>query len=250
MPFTHGKAAKLYVNGYDISNWLTKAGTADKADVAEASVLGTTDKAYLNGMNEGSLSGDGFWDDTNTTPGAGGGVMGSAFLVDPVIFTYMPQGEGFGKVATGMVASNTDFSVDTDTGNVGAFSFAATSKIGFDSGDVLHPLQSEAATATGTALDSGFVGGTVQGLDSYLQVTFKSATGALVVKCQHSPDNVTWTDLCVHTSIPPGGSHSVEQVSSLVALPSGAVFRYVRSSWTLTGQATFSHIATRLYRPH
>lgn len=247
MPFQHGKTAKMYVNGFDISTWLTKAGTAEKADVAEASVLGTTDKQYMNGMAEGSISGDGFWDDTGTGP-AGGGVMGSAFLVDPVLLTFMPQGDGFGKPATGMLAPATDFSVDTDTGNVGAFSFAATSRIGFDSGDVLHQLQAEGAGGSGVALDG--VLPTANGLDSYLQVTAKTGVGALVVKTQHSPDNVTWTDLCVHSTIT-AFNHNAEYISSFVLAPTGAIFRYTRALWTLaSGSATFSLVATRLYRPH
>jgi hypothetical protein len=247
MPFAHGKNAKLYVNGYDISAWLTKAGTAEKADVAEASVLGTTDKQYLNGMAEGSITGDGFWDDTSAGP-AGGGVMGSAFLIDPGIFTFMPQGDGFGKPATGMLAPNTDFAVDTDTGNVGTFTFAATSRIGFDSGDVLHQLQSESAGGNGVALDG--LAPTSFGLDSYLQVTAKVGAGALQVKTQHSPDNTTWTDLCVHTVVTTV-THQAEWISSFIALPSGSVFRYTRALWTLaSGSAVFSLVGTRLYRPH
>ena len=99
MPFAHGKTAKCYVNGFDISAYLTKVGSADKADVAEASVLGMTDKIYLSGQAEGSISGDGIYSEPSVGAGDGGAVMGSAFLVDPVILTLMQQGDGLGKPA-------------------------------------------------------------------------------------------------------------------------------------------------------
>ena len=248
MPFKHGKAAKLYANGWDLSAYLTKVGTVGKADVAEVSVLGTTDKSYLNGMMEGNLSADGFYSDG---PNEVASVFGSAFsgTAPTCLFTHLPQGDTFGGVARGMPGAMSDFTIDSDTGGAGAVTIAATSTLGLRTGRILHPLGQESAPGNGTALDNGAtLGATAAGLDSYLHVT-QSSGGTLVVKVQHSTNNTDWTDLVTHTAVT--ASHKSEELSSLVAVPAGTVNRYLRTLWTLSaGTATFFHSIARLSTKH
>lgn len=122
MGFMHGKNAKLFFRTgatmRDLSGYLTKTGLARKADVAETSTLGTNDKQYLNGMRDGSLSLDGFFDPT-VDGWLAGEVGGTAEK-----FRYFPQGSATGRIYYEGSAILTDYSVDTDTGNAGALTGA------------------------------------------------------------------------------------------------------------------------------
>lgn len=124
MAFSHGKNALLYfritgdnshaVPARNLSSYLTKTGMARKADVAEASVLGTNDKVYMNGMRDATMSLDGFFDPI-VDGWLNGEVGGTAQA-----FRYFPQGSATGRIAYSGSAILTDYAVDTDTGNVGA----------------------------------------------------------------------------------------------------------------------------------
>ena len=117
MAVMHGKNAKLYFRTgatmRDLSSYLTKGGIARKADVAEVSPLGTNDKQFLNGMREGTLALDGYFDPTVD------GWLAGEFGGTAEAFRYFPQGSATGRVYYSGSAILTSYNVDTDTGDVG-----------------------------------------------------------------------------------------------------------------------------------
>jgi hypothetical protein len=117
MAFMHGKNAKLFFRTgatmRDLSPYLTDAGMARKADVAEVSTLGTNDKNFLNGMREGTFALSGFFDPT--VDGYLAGELGGTAEA----FRYFPQGSATGRIYYSGSAILTDYSVDTSTGDAG-----------------------------------------------------------------------------------------------------------------------------------
>lgn len=251
MPFQHGKAAKLYVNGWNLSPFLTKVGVSGKADMAEVSALGTTDKQFLNGMVQGSLTADGFNSENFVGAGDATSVLGSAYTSDvDDIYTHITQSDVFGGRCNGMVADITDWSIDTDTGGAGALSISADSNQGFQQGLILHPLGAEVAGGNSASWTDDLPAGITTspyGVDGYLQV-FQAATANLVVKIQDSPDHTAWTDLVIFVTVSAG--RQGQMVNSLATRPTQVVQRYLRCLWTITGSATFFCSVSRLIRPH
>jgi hypothetical protein len=244
--FKHGKAAKLYVNGYDLSRYMTKVGSAGKADVAEVSPLGTDDKEFLNGLVEGTMTGDGFYDDTVS---AVAGVMGSAFAADTTILSHLPQGDSVGGPQKSMAAAVATFNIDTDTGDAGKITFEASSKTGAKGGVILRALATSVGTS-GTSTPVNDVAAATNGsADGYLHVTDKSGAGNLVVKVQHSSDNISYIDLMTFATVT--AKHQSERKSSTVLVPSGLVNKWLRVTFTLnTGTAKFFVALSRLVTPH
>ncbi len=117
MAFMHGKNAKFYFRTgatmRDLSPYLTKAGIARKADVAEVSPLGTNDKQFLNGMREGTMAIDGYYDPTVDS------WLAPEFGGTAEAFKYFPQGSASGKRYYSGSAILTTYNVDTDTGDAG-----------------------------------------------------------------------------------------------------------------------------------
>lgn len=245
MGFKHGKSAKCYVNGWDISGYLTKVGSAGKADVAEVSPLGTLDKQFLNGMVEGSMSGDGFF---TSEPHQAASVMGSAFEADTTLLTHLPQGDSLGAFGRSMDAAVATFNVDTDTGDAGKITFEASSKVGIQGGVILQPLtQKSSPSGAGTPVND-VTAATNKSADGYLHVV-QSTGGNLVVTIQHSSDNISYVDLIVFGT--KTQAHVSERKSSTVLVASGLVNKWLKVNYTLSaGTATFFVMLSRLSELH
>ena len=65
----HGKNARVYLNGVDISNYQTQTDGARTLDTADKSAFGDTDKSYLTGLEAGTMKLTGFWDDDASAAG-------------------------------------------------------------------------------------------------------------------------------------------------------------------------------------
>lgn len=239
MQATHGKEGKVYVNGYDLSTFLKSVGIAAKADTAETSTFGTGDKAFLGGMREGTLSAEGIFDGAVS---AVDGVLGSAFVAGSAYhWAVMQQGDEFGKIARLVSAIDSSYETTSPLDDVTNIAAEAQVSDGIDRGVVLHALEQENAGGNSDTVDD--LAASVDGLNGYLQVT-QSTGGNLAVKIQHSTDDNTWVDLVVFATV--SAAHRAERKSSLVAVPAGTVYRYIRVLWTLSaGTATFHVGASR-----
>lgn len=243
MGFGHGKQAKLYVGGWNLSAYLTKVGSAGKSDVAEVAPLGTTDKLFLNGMVEGSMTGDGYYVDG---PNEVASVMGSAFSAGTVFLSHLPQGDAVGFMCKCMEATTASFNIDTDTSDVGKVTFEATSRVGLDKGVILANLTSRAASGTTTEVMDVPVASN-SGADGYLHI-INRGTSLTNMKIQHSQDNSTYADLILFADAT--GHRQVQRVSSLIAQPNGLVNKYLKFSWTQTGTTQFFVSVARLNALH
>lgn len=61
-PKLHGKKARVYLNGFDVSNYFTSAEAPQTGDTAETSGFGDEDKTYVVGQKSGTIRLSGFFD--------------------------------------------------------------------------------------------------------------------------------------------------------------------------------------------
>lgn len=234
----HGKKAKVYVTGVDISNYLKSAGAGGDQDLADSSGLGQDDKTFVIGMQTGKATLDGMFGAKGKEAGEVSqitDVLEAAFGVSPITLCHLPQGDGFGNRVSIVSGNQSTVEISTPYSDVGKISGELSSNIGFNVGATLHALAQETAgEKKSEGLDLGAAPvKTEHGGVGVLQV-MAVETGPLAAKIQHSADNITFTDLITFTSVSAG-----EKAEAIVLPAATEVKRYVRVLWTLTGKATF-----------
>lgn len=120
MATAHGSKANFKVQDSgstlrDLSNLLTSAGLPRSADTAEVSTLGTTSKAYIPGLKDGTIPIEGPFD--GVTDGYLAGILGMARN-----FEYSPQGVVTGTPKYSGSAILTSYEVSTPVDDAGTFS--------------------------------------------------------------------------------------------------------------------------------
>jgi hypothetical protein len=228
----HGRKAKFYVNGYDLTGYMRSATISRTADMAEASPFLTDVKRYVSGMFDSTISAEGMYDGSAlavdaTLQGILGSVTTAIILVD--IGT-----EAVGSVAHGLAAAESTYDVDTATDDVAAITAEFQSSAGGGAERCLiHKPLTAITTANdgdGTAIDNGAL--TAFGGVGYLQVLAASGGGTLTVKVQHSVDNAVWADLITFA-----GATAIGAERKTVT---GTVNRYTRASEAITaGSQTY-----------
>ena len=98
MAFVHGKDSVFKLDNAsgsltDISAYINNVDFPQTADVAETSVLGATNKTFIVGLKDASLSVTGLWD--ATADAIFGAVVGQSSTLS---FEYSPEGTGSGAV--------------------------------------------------------------------------------------------------------------------------------------------------------
>lgn len=241
MAFVHGKNAKVYVNGADLSPYLRRVTTDLQANAVDTSTIGTNSRRYIAGQLNSNITADGLWDQQDLT---GGGIypnpetiLGPALGTDFSIWTILPAGDAAGGYGYTIKSDETQYEITAPYDNAVAFTVAAQGCEGYSASRILQVLGAETATGNGTGVDNTTA--STNGGTGVLQVTAGSPGAAtLVVKVQHSPDNTTYTDLITFASVL--GSDAPTSQRLTVA---GTVNRYVRAQWTITGSTpsfTFS----------
>lgn len=235
--FTHGKQAKVFANGYDVSGYFNSVTVSGEADTAEVSTLGSDSKAYIPGMRDATLSLEGFY------AGASGEIdeQLEARLGSTTTWTVVMTGDTVGALAYCVRAVDTTYEIGAEIGNAVAVTAEGQVTGGREAARVLHPVAARTASGTASGVDNGAA--TSNGLSAYLHVTAASGTApTLVVKVQHSADNSTWLDLATFASANAAGTYERVAVS-------GTVNRYIRASYTIGGTSpsfTFHMAAARL----
>jgi hypothetical protein len=120
MAFSHGSKASFQVQDAgatlrDISAYLTSAGLSRLADMAEVSALGSTSKAYIPGMMDGTIPIEGSFDPT--VDGYLAGILGFATASN---FEYYPAGTPVGATKPKYSGACYLASYDITTGTDGA----------------------------------------------------------------------------------------------------------------------------------
>lgn len=235
--FTHGKNATVFINGYEVSDHLSSVTVSGEADVAEVSTLGSSDKAYIAGMKDATVSAEGYYAGNSTSIDS----EMSTNLGTTTTWTTVMEADAIGAIAYGVRAVETTYEVGAEIGGATAISIEGQVTGGREAGRVLHPHGSETSTGTTSGLDNG--ASTADGAAAYLQVTAASGTTpTLDVKVQHSSDGSTYADLITFTQVTAANAYERVAVT-------GTVNRYLRVEFTIGGTSpdfTFHVAAARL----
>ena len=118
MAFVHGKDSDFRIDNArgsltDISAFVTNVDFPETADVAETTTLGASNKTYIVGLKDSTLSISGNFD--ATVDAILGAVVGQSATLS---FQYSPEGTGSGKVKYTGECICTNYSQTSPVGDV------------------------------------------------------------------------------------------------------------------------------------
>ena len=122
MAFVHGKSSVFKLDNAsgsltDISSFVNNVDFPETADVAETSVLGASNKTYIVGLKDATISLSGLFD--ATVDAILGAVVGQTATLS---YEYSPEGTGSGKVKYTGEAILTNYALSSPVGDVVAYS--------------------------------------------------------------------------------------------------------------------------------
>ena len=221
MAFIHGKDTKVFMDSTDLSSYLSSADPSRTVDVGETTTFGSSNKTFVAGEKDATVSFSGFFDATadNIIQGLVGANDKVALIgFDGVDATYDCM---FGKGVT------TNYGISSPVGDVVAVTFDLQAS-GFFSGSVLENA-TVTATGNGTARDNA--SSTANGGGAFIIATSVSGTSTptLTAKITHSADNSTYADLVSFTALTSAGAEVKEVASGTT------VNRYLKVVYTVSG---------------
>lgn len=238
MAKAHGKKARVYVSGLDISTYLKGASTGGSQDLADSTGLGTDDKEFLVGMQDGKISLDGMFAASageEGDPKQIADVLEEALGQTPLAVVHLPQGDGFGNRAKLVDGNQSSVEISTPYSDVGKMSGEISSNVGLKSGQVLHPKEDEVEGEDNSLGLDGTEKSEAGGL-GVLEIFAVDEGATLEVTIQHSADNETFVDLIAFTPVEAGELAEAKMLSA-----SAEVKRYVRALWVLSGGGASFH---------
>lgn len=230
--FRHGKGTVLLAGKYDLSTYLNSVTASNAVETPETTTFLATDRSYLTGHTEGTVSFEGFFDGQTT------GVLGatsdaidkilSDALGDTIntVMTISNDGGAFGRRAILLDAVETNYEVTSPLTDVVAISGGANASDGLEYGVWLTYNTAYTAATNGTAVDG--VASSARGSVANLHVTTNTRSTAVTIKVQHSTDNSVWADLITFTNTVASTLTSERKTTT------GTVNRYVRVQVTPT----------------
>tara|TARA_A100001388_G_C28769100_1_gene502703 strand:- start:1853 stop:2263 length:411 start_codon:yes stop_codon:yes gene_type:complete len=122
MAFVHGKSSVFKLDNAsgsltDISAFVNNVDFPETADVAETSVLGASNKTYIVGLKDATISLSGLFD--ATVDAILGAVVGQTATLS---YEYSPEGTGSGAVKYTGEAILTNYALSSPVGDVVAYS--------------------------------------------------------------------------------------------------------------------------------
>lgn len=221
--FIHGKSAVVYQDGNDLTGYLRSISNSAEVEAAESTTFADDDKTYVPGLGDATLSAEGLFDSTfdgNLQTITGSGTKS--------VWSVYPGGDAIGSAGRGYSLDITSAERSADIGDVVMVSVEGQSSVGTERLMSHKELAQVTTSGTATVVDNG--GSSASGGVAYLHAT--AASGTVVVKIQHSTDNITFADYLTVGTVTAAGA--------LRASGTGTVNRYTRLVYTATsGTATF-----------
>ena len=233
--FRHGKNTTVLSDDFDLTTYLTSATAAYAVETPETTTFGSSDRSYIVGHNEGSISFEGLFDGTTSSADS---IFAAALgnNTDKVV-TISNDSTSVGGRAILAAASSTSYEISSPLTDVVSVSAEAIANGGLDSG-VWLVCQTAVSTTTNTASVDNAASSANGGV-AHMHVTTNARTATTVIAVQHSADNSTWADLVVFGTVALSGLDSERyEVAS-----GTTVNRYLRTRTTIatgTGAITRS----------
>lgn len=221
--FIHGKSAVVYQDGNDLTGYLRSISNSAEVEAAESTTFADDDKTYVPGLADATLSAEGLFDSTfdgNLQTITGSGTKS--------VWSVYPGGDAIGSSGRGYSLDITSAERSADIGDVVMVSVEGQSSVGTERLTSHKELAQVTTSGTATAVDGG--ASSASGGVAYLHAT--AASGTVVVKIQHSSDNITFADYLTVGTVTAAGA--------IRASDTATVNRYTRLVYTATsGTATF-----------
>lgn len=221
--FRHGKGTVVLADEFDITTYLNSVSTTNSIEVPETTTFGSSDRSFIVGHSDGSISFEGLFDGSTD---AVDDILDSA-LGDGPIMTVSTDGSTVGRRAVLLDAKSTSYEVSSPLTEVVSVSGEAVAHGGLDYGIWLAVQSSVSTTLTGTGQDNSSASS--NGGVAHLHVTANTRNGTAVAKVQASADNSTWADIVTFTTV------STSTVTSERKEVTGSVARYLRALVTPAG---------------
>lgn len=209
-----GRNARVYVNGYDLSSAFANAQSQQQQGAYDVTTFRATSKAAINGLAEGTLSLDGYYEAGTGTVDA---VLAAALGGEGIAMVFADL-DTIGRRGRACKAIETSYQVTAPVDGAVAVAAAIQADGGLDGIVSLHALGAETGTVNSASVDNGAA--TSNGAVGYIEATAFTGT-SVTVKVQHSSDNTTWADLITFTAV--SAANVTERKTS-----SGTVNRYAR----------------------
>lgn len=232
MSASAGINTRVYVDGYDLSCYLTEASVTASADLLDTSTLCHTARTRIAGLKDASLSYTGLFEGTAGTADA---VFRAIFGVPTQHHMVTIGGASVGDAAIALIASESEYSIDSPVDGLVGVTASASGDGALEYGTILHAFEAETATGDETAVNN--LSSSASGGAAWLQVgAFTGITSIDVIVEGSATGAFTGEETTVATFT----QVTAAQVSERVAV-SGTVPQYLRASWTVagTGSATF-----------
>jgi len=234
--FRHGKGTVVLSNQYDLSGYLNSLTHTNAVEIPETTTFGSTDRSYITGHTDGSVSFEGLFDGTTngTTVGATADgvdkILSDALGSDTArVMSVAGDGAAIGRRAVLVNAKSTSYEVTSPLTDVVAISGEAVADSGLDYGVWLAGNTSVSTTLNATSVDNAAL--STNGGVAHLHVTANTRNGTTVAKVQSSADNSTWADLVTFATI----STTTVTSERVVVAAGTSVPRYLRAQVTPAG---------------
>jgi len=233
--FRHGKNAVLFADEFNLTTYLNSISVSNGIETPETTTFGSSDRSYIVGHTDGSISFEGLFDGTADAVDE---ILASALgnTTNKVISTSQDS-SSIGGRAILVDSASTGYEISSPLTDVVAVSGEAVANGGLDYGVWLGCNVAATTTSTGTSVDNS--ASSANGGVAHLHVTANTRSATSVAKVQHSADNSTWADLTTFATVAIATATSERKVVAAGT----TVNRYLRAVVTPasgTGTITFS----------
>lgn len=232
MAFSHGTAARMWLDGFPSACYLNEFSLDGEVDTAETTTLCKSAKTYIPGLEDATVSLSGFFDTNTLDPASTFEALLDARkrAVFPVIY-YPEGGDTIGDPAYLLNGFLTSYNVGTTVDDAATLEMEYQSSTGFQRGVTLEPPTTETATGDSGTWHDNLVA-TTQGGAALLSVeSVTGTTPTMTVTVQHTDDDPTGTPTWVTLATFP-----VQNAQNGVYVTfTGTVERYTRVIWTIAG---------------
>ena len=229
----HGKDAKVFLSGVDISGDLNTVHPKLETELKPYATFGVSGYKQFPGIGVDTVSFDALFDtDSSTARYIANSIRGATAVSTQGMIITFASTVGGEAMATGVVQLKTYQITDVVTDITRFTAEFVTENYPFDGCRLLTTgLQTVIANGQGTAIDNTI--STNAGGAAYLQV-MNVSTATFAASLQTSPDNLTWTTTGTFATVSAGFTYT-ERLSF-----ASTIDKYVRAAWLTTSTATFA----------
>ena len=235
--FIHGKNTAVYIDEFDLTSYFNDVSTTQENDVVESTAFGDTNKTYLTGLRNGTLSLNGMWAaDTDGSDEELVALLGNA--TSPII-TIRQSTAAIGSGALIAQANETNYAITNPVADIVTVTadFECTPN---QTSNLTFAIAGGVQLTTGASIAHGSLGAlssvdntasSANGGAGTLHVPTNTVNGNTTIKIQHSANDASWADLISFTAV--GSSAKTSEIKAVT----GTVNRYLRASASTAGSS-------------